>query len=336
MRPNTLTWRATRSRSRAIARRSRSTCEAGTTLAVDYTDQVLDPAQGRGWRVNPGLPNDVAWTHRVGSVIRGRGAPDGATVIARNECAAIDPERVAAPSAGVSIDRKRGTFAVATPRTCGVFACGGRMEAGALRVVFGDETHAENAEFAELDSHAENAESAESAVDHSSPVTRHSSLRGGASAATVFATSLDGAPLAESRRILVTHLTDCRARGFATTDELGSIILRWNGAGNPDGTMPLFLKEGTAQIELALTPRSGDLQARSADLTPRSGDFTDEATAGGFVVHALGTDGRRECEVPCAFDPATGLLRFTASVRQPFGGCMLYELVRDSRPAPQP
>ena len=273
--------------------------EAGTTLAVDYTDQVLDPAQGRGWRVNPGLPNDVAWTHRVGSVIRGRGAPDGATVIARNECETIDPERVAAPSAGVSIDRKRGTFAVATPRTCGVFARGGRMEAGALRVVFGDETHAE-------------------------------------SPATVFATSLDGAPLAESRRILVTHLTDCRARGFATTDELGSIILRWNGAGDPDGTMPLFLKEGTAQIELALTPQGGDLQARSADLTPRSGDFTDEATAGGFVVHALGTDGRRECEVPCAFDPATGRLRFTASVRQPFGGCMLYEFVRDSRPASQP
>ena len=45
---------------------------------------------------------------------------------------------------------------------------------------------------------------------------------------------------------------------------------------------------------------------------------------------ALGTDGRRECEVPCAFDPATGRLRFTASVRQPFGGCMLYEVVRSS------
>ena len=270
--------------------------EAGTTLAVDYTDQVLDSAQGRGWRVNPGLPNDVAWTHRVGSVIRGRGAPDGATVIARNECAAIDPERVAAPSAGVSIDRKRGTFAVATPRTCGVFARGGRMEAGALRVVFGDETHAE-------------------------------------SPATVFATSLDGAPLAESRRILVTHLTDCRARGFATTDELGSIILRWNGAGDPNGTMPLFLKEGTAQIELALA--APHLSANSANLA-NGANGVNGANPAEWRVHALGTDGRRECEVPCAFDPATGRLRFTASVRQPFGGCMLYELVRDSRPAPQP
>ena len=282
--------------------------EAGTTLAVDYTDQVLDPAQGRGWRVNPGLPNDVAWTHRVGSVIRGRGAPDGATVIARNECETIDPERVAAPSAGVSIDRKRGTFAVATPRTCGVFARGGRMEAGALRVVFGDETHAE-------------------------------------SPATVFATSLDGAPLAESRRILVTHLTDCRARGFATTDELGSIILRWNGAGDPDGTMPLFLKEGTAQVslEMSTNPKCSQISNDSNANVNCNLALVNNGEHLGVVdnpaewrVWALGTDGRRECEVPCAFDPATGRLRFIASVRQPFGGCMLYELVRDSRPAPQP
>ena len=282
--------------------------EAGTTLAVDYTDQVLDPAQGRGWRVNPGLPNDVAWTHRVGSVIRGRGAPDGATVIARNECETIDPERVAAPSAGVSIDRKRGTFAVATPRTCGVFARGGRMEAGALRVVFGDETHAE-------------------------------------SPATVFATSLDGAPLAESRRILVTHLTDCRARGFATTDELGSIILRWNGAGDPDGTMPLFLKEGTAQVslEMSTNPKCSQISNDSNANVNCNLALVNNGEHLGVVdnpaewrVWALGTDGRRECEVPCAFDPATGRLRFTASVRQPFGGCMLYELVRNARPAPQP
>lgn len=260
--------------------------EAERSLAVDYTDNVLDPAKGRGWRVEPGLPNDVAWTHRVGSVIRGKGAPNGARVVARDECAKIDRESLAAPSAGVAIDRKHGTFAVTTPRTCGVFAEGGAYTAGVLRVEICGSTEAV----------AQNSDKG----DAGAAPPAHTP-------ATVFATSLDGAPLAESRHILVTHLTDCRARGFTTTDELGSIILRWNGSGNPDGTMPLYLKDGAAEIELACTA---------------------SANADGWRVWALGTDGKRECEVPCAFDSAVGTIRFTASVRQPFGGCMLYEIVR--------
>ena len=45
-----------------------------------------------------------------------------------------------------------------------------------------------------------------------------------------------------------------------------------------------------------------------------------------FKVYALGTDGRRECEIPVKF--ADGRLSFTASVRQPFGGCLYYEIVK--------
>ena len=277
--------------------------EAADALAIDYTDEVLDPAQGRGWRVEPGWrQSDAAWRFRVGSAIRGRGVPDGARVVARDECAKTDPAGFAAPFGGVAIDRKRGTFSVATPRTCGLFARGGKGVAGVLSVVIGDESHAESTE----------------------------------STATVFATSLDGAPLAESRGILVTHLTDCRARGFATTDELGSIILRWNGAGDPDGTLPLYLKEGTAEIELEMFTNLKCSQISNATNDNCNLAFVDNGEQLGFVnnpaewrVFALGTDGRRECEVPCAFDPATGRLRFTASVRQPFGGCMLYELVRN-------
>ena len=120
------------------------------------------------------------------------------------------------------------------------------------------------------------------------------------------------------------------ARGFATTDELGSIILRWNGPGEPDGTMPLYLKEGTAEIELAFAdPRHSATFANPANPANGVNDVND-ANPADWRVHALGTDGRRECEIPCAFDPATGRLRFTASVRQPFGGCMLYEVVRSS------
>ena len=47
-----------------------------------------------------------------------------------------------------------------------------------------------------------------------------------------------------------------------------------------------------------------------------------------FRVWALGTDGRREYEIPIAIDPTTGRLRFTASTRQPFGACMYYEIAR--------
>ena len=269
--------------------------EADEALALDFTDALLNPAQGRAWRQGPRWhKSDETWTHCVGAVIRGMGAPDGARVIARDEFEKMGKDSFAAsvPSAlPVSIDRERGTFAVATPRTCGVFARGGTHTAGALTVAIAD------------------------------------------AMATVFASSLDGAPLAESRRILVTHLTDCRAKGFATTDELGTIILRWRGENNPDGTTSLYLKEDAAEVELIL------------DIGNNGNNP--------FKVFALATDGKRECEVPCTWEPVlkprngglkpegqlqaakggdltreAGRLRFTASVRQPFGGCMLYEIVR--------
>lgn len=36
-------------------------------------------------------------------------------------------------------------------------------------------------------------------------------------------------------------------------------------------------------------------------------------------------------EVPYSYDPETGSLRFTASTRQPFGGCLYYEIERELR-----
>ncbi|MBR4613335.1 MAG: hypothetical protein IKO40_11550, partial [Kiritimatiellae bacterium] len=307
--------------------------EAGAALALDFTDEVLDPAQGRAWRSGPRWPkSDVAWTHRVGAVIRGQGAPDGARVIARDEFEKMGKDSFAAsvPSAApVSIDRERGTFAVATQRTCGVFARGGTHTAGALTVAIAD------------------------------------------AMATVFASSLDGAPLAKSRRILVTHLTDCRAKGFATTDELGTIILRWRGDNNPDGTTSLYLKEGVAEIELALSTNDNNSVANVQVLPIASSQSPigkcdldlDIGNNGNnpFRVWALATDGKRECEVPCTWEPVlkprngglkpegqlqaakggdltreAGRLRFTASVRQPFGGCMCYEIVRGTTDAAAP
>ena len=282
--------------------------EAEKALALDFTDAVLDPTQWRTWRQGPRWPkSDVAWTHRVGAVIRGKGEPDGARVIARDEFEKMGKEsfaEAALSAAPVSIDRERGIFIVATPRTCGVFARGGAHTAGALRVTFLTQRRrdAEEKECSQLFANPHCSQITNTNFSAFSAPSRENTP------STIFATSLDGAPLAESRRILVTHLTDCRAKGFATTDELGSIILRWRGDNNPDGTTSIYLKEGVAEVEL-------DLDIGNNGNNP-------------FRVFALATDGKRECEVPCSFDPATGRLRFTASVRQPFGGCMLYEIVK--------
>ena len=127
----------------------------------------------------------------------------------------------------------------------------------------------------------------------------------------VAVSSLDGAPLAESSRILAWHLTDLHGEGFSWGGETKRAsflpqtgILDW-------GTSRILVHTGEAEVELGIG-NTGNIGN-----TP-------------FKVFALGTDGRRECEVPCVWE--AGRLRFTASVRQPFGGCMYYEIIRKSAP----
>ena len=126
------------------------------------------------------------------------------------------------------------------------------------------------------------------------------------SPATIWASSLDGEPLSSSSRVLVTHLTDLQNTGAHFADADRSILLDW-------GRLPHLVRVGEAKVELKL-----QCQLPIADNS--------------FRVFALGTDGRRECEVPSDWSPAAGILRFTASVRQPFGACLYYEIVRDSPP----
>ena len=124
--------------------------------------------------------------------------------------------------------------------------------------------------------------------------------------ALVAATALDGATLAESSRILVWHLTDLHGKDFAwggKTAKNGRSyvgILAW-------GNHQLLAHAGEAEISLACAEGTG---------TPPPS----------FRAYALGTDGRRECEIPVEF--SNGRLSFTASVRQPFGGCLYYEIVK--------
>lgn len=111
----------------------------------------------------------------------------------------------------------------------------------------------------------------------------------------VWATSLDGKPLAESRRILVAHLTDVANIGDTYEDESRQVLLRW-------GKPPHVVRAGVARLALAL----GE---------------------GEFRTYALDTSGARVREVPCKI--AKGRLRFRADVAaDPGSATFLYEIVR--------
>ena len=112
---------------------------------------------------------------------------------------------------------------------------------------------------------------------------------------TIWATSLDGSPLSESRRVIVSHLTDLANDGDTYEDESRKILLRW-------GKPPHIVRAGVARLALAL----GE---------------------GSFRVHALDTSGKRVRKVPC--NVAKGRLRFTADVAaDPENATFLYEVER--------
>ena len=112
---------------------------------------------------------------------------------------------------------------------------------------------------------------------------------------TLWASSLDGRPIPESERILVSHLTDVQADGNVYADKSRRMLLKW-------GKFPPLARNGTAQVSLALS---------------HPGDYS---------VWALATDGTRVEKIPC--EAKGGLLRFTASVKGPHGARMLYEVVK--------
>ena len=116
----------------------------------------------------------------------------------------------------------------------------------------------------------------------------------GGAAATVWASSLDGAPVAASRRILVTHLTDVQGEGTKFADPEKTIRLKF-GRGS-------LVRNGTAQVALAL-----------ADPTA-------------YTVYELETSGKRLGTVPA--EVKDGKLCFTAAVDGPHGARMLYEVTR--------
>ena len=179
-------------------------------------------------------------------------------------------------SKAVSIDPATGTFLIDTPRTCGGFAESGAHTAGPLRF--------------ELQVPSQGVRGAAS-----HPVVVP---------ATIWVSSLDGAPIASSSHLLLTHLTDVQNNGIEYADPDLTILLKW-------GWLPHLMRNGAAQIELALGGGSG-------------------AEPPSFAVFRLSPAGRRVGEVPAAYDPATGRLSFTARTDcDPSTATYLYEIVRE-------
>jgi hypothetical protein len=114
--------------------------------------------------------------------------------------------------------------------------------------------------------------------------------------ATVCVHSLDGKPVARSRRMLLTHLTDVQGDGAKFTDETMTMLLKW-------GSRPL-VKNGAAEISLR------------------------HSAPGELEVWELAANGRRVRRMPIS--AIGGRLCFTASVPGPDGARMIYEIVNKS------
>lgn len=114
--------------------------------------------------------------------------------------------------------------------------------------------------------------------------------------AAVWVSSLTDAPIASSKRLLLTHLTEQQAHGTLFADSRRDLMMR-------KGTGPLLMRAGQAAVELAVN----------------------KATA--FRIYALAPDGTRLGRI--ASDVKDGLLVFTANVAGARGAQFLYELVRE-------
>ena len=160
----------------------------------------------------------------------------------------------------IVLDREAGWFKVATPRTCAVFAEGGAHTAGVMQVEI-----VENRK-----SKVESQDLRPSTNDDDQTVA----------SATVWSSSLDGKPLAESAHILVGMLTDLRNTGMEAEDggignsslSNGSttLVRKW-------GTLPYLVRAGQARVELALSCGAGP--------------------EGAWRCYALSQGGRRVAEV---------------------------------------
>jgi len=111
--------------------------------------------------------------------------------------------------------------------------------------------------------------------------------------ATVWVSSLDGRPIAQSRRLLITHLTDLQNSGERFAELARQTLLAWGG-------MPHLVRAGSATLALEVTDAS---RAK---------------------VWALSMGGRRVADIPTTV--SEGRLVVSLRVRGSEGARMLYEI----------
>lgn len=197
-----------------------------------------------------------AWKARLACAFPADVPAEAQTVDHLTTCGAAEAPFALADDPRLVIDRAAGTVRLATARSCGVSVGRGKLAAGAL------------------------------AVD----------VRRGGPMTTVGVASLDAAPLATSRRLLLLHLTDADATGATYTDRTRKLKI---AAGQ---RQPTLIRDGEAEIRLAL----------------------DEPSS--FDVYGLDAAGRRTGTVAATVED--GALAFTARVRGERGARMCYEIVR--------
>ena len=235
--------------------------------------KITETFDGESRQLNTPWP-ELAWRARLGTVW-GEKPPEWARWVDSypDFYKREGPVADIPPREDIALDSEAGWFKVATPRTCAIFAEGGAHEAGCLRIQF-----VESREVGK-------SESQEAQSSGPSDLQTFRPLDGGASSATIWASSLDGKPLAESSHILVGMLTDLRNTGMVAEDGgVGTsslsggptiLVRKWGG-------LPYIVRAGKARVELATTD---------------GGQAPDQATA--WRCYALSQGGRRRFEVPC-------------------------------------
>ena len=185
----------------------------------------------------------AGWHAKVGSAVVPAGGsgdvprPLSASLVTTPDQAQADLAALGAgvPAQGaVSIDSTTGTFLINTPRTAGGFAESGTHTAGPLRFAL----------VASPKSEVTSPKSQDTTSD-SRPAT---SDKGVPTPATVWVSSLDNKPIAESSHLLLTHLTDVQNSGIEYADPALTILLKW-------GSLPHLMRRGAAHIELSLEVR---------------------------------------------------------------------------------
>ncbi len=229
-----------------------------------------------------------AYSHSNGNMVDGKGNMGYFDAVTDPLVSASDRAAVclflrgdAADGDALALDPERGSMSIATERTCGGFAESGRIDAGALSFEIVESRHPavgclpSNVEKPTTDiRQPTSGDLRPSGQSTFQPFNLSTDGGGNHVAATVWASSLDGAPLAESSRILLVHLADIQGMHARYADETRQVLLQW-GVGT-------LVETSTAEVSLAV-----------------AGDAHD------FAVFALDAAGRRVAEVPFEVESPT-------------------------------